>query len=153
MGAIYLPVGSALFVDTSTNDNPTWQKLSEHNRSPIALDINRIEQSQRTSNGTLRKLFISDKKTFNTSWTMLPSYATMTADGGWGARELRTFYMADKGQGTFKLKLSYNGVDVEDPIVVSIQSASFTIIKRNVKAKSTDTAQEFWDVSITLEEV
>jgi hypothetical protein len=153
MSTIYLPVGSALFVDTSTNDTPVWQKLTEHNRSPIALDITRIEQSQRMSNGTLRKIWIADKRTFNTSWTMLPSRSTMTVDGGWGAKDMREFYLGDKGKNSFKLKLSYNGANTEDNIIVSFQSANFTVVKRNVKAKSTDTAQEFWDVTISLEEV
>jgi hypothetical protein len=153
LSTVYLPVGSALFVDTSTTDTPTWQKLTEHNRSPISLDITRIEQNLRTSNGTLRKLFIADKRTFNTSWSILPALSTMTVDGGWGAREMRDFYLGDKGKNSFKLKLSYNGVTTEDNIVVSFQSANFSIVKRNVKAKSTDTPQEFWDVTISLEEV
>lgn len=152
MSTVYLPVGSALFVDTSTNDTPVWQKLTEHNRSQITLDNNRIEKTQRMSNGTLRKLFVADKKTFSTSWTMLPSYSTMTVDGGWGAEDLRSFYYGAKGQQTFKLRISYNGTRTED-FIVSFQTCNFTVVKRNVKAKSSDTPQEFWDVSLAMEQV
>jgi len=36
---------------------------------------------------------------------------------------------------------------------VIFSSCSFDVIKRNVKAFSADAAQEFWDVSISLEQV
>lgn len=148
-----LPVGSALYIDTSTNDTPVWTKLTEHNREPISVGNNRIEKQQRMANGTMRKLFTADKKTLSTSWRMLPSYSTMTLDGGYGAVDLKTFYH-DKGKGSFKLKISYNAVAGRDEIInVVFSECSHTLIKRNVKAKSSDAAQEFWDVSIGLEEV
>lgn len=148
-----LPVGSALYIDTSTNDTPVWTKLTEHNREPISVGNNRIEKQQRMANGTMRKLFTADKKTLSTSWRMLPSYSTMTLDGGYGAVDLKTFYH-DKGKGAFKLKISYNAVAVRDEIITVVFSeCSHTLIKRNVKAKSSDAAQEFWDVNIGLEEV
>ena len=59
---IYLPVGSVLYVDTSSTSTPTWTKLSEHNRAPVGLDNQRFEKTQRMSNGQLRKIFIADKK-------------------------------------------------------------------------------------------
>jgi hypothetical protein len=149
-----LPVGSALYIDTSTTDTPTWVKLSEHNRSPISIDTNRIEKTQRMSGGTLRKVWIADKKTLSTSWSMLPTNDAATVDGGYGAGSLRSFYYGDKGKNTFKVKISYNGVSARDEILLmSFTSCSFTVVKRNVKEKSTDSPQEFWDVSIGLEEV
>jgi hypothetical protein len=36
---------------------------------------------------------------------------------------------------------------------MSFTSCSFTVVKRNVKEKTADSPQEFWDVSIGLEEV
>ena len=151
--AITLPVGSVLYIDTSTNDTPVWTKLSEHNRDSVSLDNNRIEKQQRMANGTLRKIFVADKKTISTSWRMLPSYSTMTVDGGYGAVELKTFYL-NKGTGAFKIKISYNAVSGRDEILtVVFTNCSHTLVKRNVKEKSSDTAQEFWDMSIGLEEV
>jgi hypothetical protein len=47
--------------------------LSDHNRSPIEIANERIEQRQRMANGTMRSFFIADKLTINTSWTLLPS--------------------------------------------------------------------------------
>lgn len=149
MSVLTLPVGSALFIQDA---NGTWQKLTEHNRSPISVDTQRIEQTSRMANGSLRKLFIADKKEVATSWSMVPSYSTMTVDGGWGAEDLKTFYLSAKGQGTFNARIAYNSSRTED-FVASFTSCSFNIIKRNVKANVADTAQLFWDVSISLEEV
>jgi hypothetical protein len=148
-----LPVGSLLFLDTSANDTPVWSKITEHNRAPVSIDTNRIESTQRMSNGSLRKIFIADKKSIGASWSMLPTNDTMTVDGGLGASSLRSFYHG-KGTGTFKVKISYNGVSARDEILtMSFTACSFAVIKRNVKAKTADVAQEFWDVSIILEEV
>jgi len=149
MSVLTLPVGSALFIQDA---NGTWQKLTEHNRSPISVDTQRFEQTSRMANGSLRKLFIADKKQVATSWSMVPSYSTMTVDGGWGAEDLKTFYLSAKGQGTFSVRIAYNSSRTED-FVASFTSCSFNIIKRNVKANVADTAQLFWDVSISLEEV
>jgi len=149
MAALILPVGSALFIQDGAG---TWQKLTEHNRSPIAVDTQRFEQTARMANGSLRKLFIADKKNVSTSWSMLPSYSTMTVDGGWGAEDIKAFYLGPKGQSTFNARIAYNSTRTED-FVASFTSCSFNIIKRNVKGKATDTAQAFWDVTIALEEV
>jgi hypothetical protein len=152
--AVTLPVGSILYFDTGTDAvNPTWTKLTEHNREPVSIDTNRIEKQQRMANGTMRKQFTADKKIISTSWVMLPSYSTMTLDNGYGAVDLKTFYL-NKGTGSFKIKISYNAVAARDEVVtVVFSSCSQTLVKRNVKAKSSDAPQEFWDVSIGLEEV
>jgi hypothetical protein len=151
--ALMLPVGSVLYIDTSTNDTPVWTKLTEHNREPVAIDTNRIEKQQRMANGTMRKQFTADKKIISTSWRMLPSYSTMTLDNGYGAVDLKSFY-SNKGSGAFKIKISYNAVAERDEILtVVFSSCSHTLVKRNVKSKSSDAPQEFWDVSIGLEEV
>lgn len=152
--ALTLPVGSLLFIDTGTDaTTPTWTKLSEHNRQPVSLDTNRIERAERMANGTMRKIFIADKYSIQCSWNTLPSTSTMTVDGGYGAEEIRAFYKA-KGIGSFKLKISYNGVSARDEIItVMFTNCSFSINKRNVKMVSGVDPQEFWDVSLTLEQV
>jgi len=149
MAALTLPVGSALFIQDALG---VWQKLTEHNRSPISVDVQRFEQTSRMANGSLRKLFIADKKNISTSWSMVPSYSTMTVDAGWGAEDIKAFYLSAKGQGTFNVRIAYNSARTED-FAASFTSCSFNMIKRNVKEKAADTAQAFWDVSISLEEV
>jgi hypothetical protein len=149
-----LPVGSILHFDTGTDAaTPTWTKVSEHNRSAINLDLLRIEKTQRMSNGSLRKIWIADKKNINTSWTALPTYTTMTVDGGMGAAGIREFYLG-KGKGEFKVKISYSGDTLRDEIfLASFTSCTFSISKRNVKTSMSASAQEFWDVSLSIEEV
>ena len=221
MPAIYLPVGSLIYLNSTI-------KLSEHNRQPISIQTNRIEKQQRMSNGTLRKFFIADKKSISVSWNMLPSFSTFTADGGYGAMDIKSFYegSASKASGALSGKnlfdvtiryggpsnitnISSNGTTVtytsannfstgniislydNNPSAynlsnVSVASAtssqftvtnaasgafvsggeafktetfsmiftscSFEVVKRNVKEVSTDTAQEFWNVSLSMEE-
>jgi hypothetical protein len=149
MAALILPAGAALFIQDAAD---VWQQLTEHNRSPISVDTERLEKTARMANGSLRKLFIADKKNVSTSWTMVPSYSTMTVDGGWGAENIKDFYLSAKGQGTFNVKIAYNSTRTET-FAASFTSCSFNMIRRNVKENSADTAQAFWDVSIALEEV
>jgi hypothetical protein len=222
MSTIYLPVGSLIYLNSTI-------KLSEHNRQPISIQTNRIEKQQRMSNGTLRKFFIADKKSISISWNMLPSFSTFTADGGYGAVDIKSFYegSASKASGALSGKslfdvtiryggpsnitnISSNGTTVtytsannfstgniislygNNPSVYNLSnvpvasanssqftvtnaasgsfvsggeafktetfsmiftSCSFEVVKRNVKEVSTDTAQEFWNVSLSMEEV
>ena len=96
--SMFLPRGSILLIEakdllaTPAGTVKTWNKLTEHNRSSLELSPERIEKTVRTSNGTLRKNHIADKRKFQLSWDMLPSYRTLTVDGGWGAEDLRSFY-------------------------------------------------------------
>jgi hypothetical protein len=151
------PASGSTFWETNTD--PIWTKLSEHNRQPLSLDHNRIEKSQRMSNGTLRKFFIADKKNFSTSWEMLPSRSTLTVDGGYGAVDLQEFY-SNIGTSTFNIKIVYGQKGVSPSITnreeyynVNFTSCSFSVVKRNVKGKTIDAAQEFWSVSISMEQV
>jgi hypothetical protein len=153
MAAIILPVGSLIFFEKTVGVVTSWQALSEHNRSSATLDTTRIEKSQRMSNGTLRKVFIADKSTLAVSWTDLPSNSLMTVDLQWGAMDIKNFYET-VGQGVVKVKFSPNGVSEREKIMLmSFNSATFTMKKRNVKMNDQIIPQEFWDVSITLEEV
>lgn len=52
--------------------------LSDHNRSPISIETQRIEQKSRMVNGTMRTYHIADKLTISTSWDMLPSRSFST---------------------------------------------------------------------------
>ena len=162
MTAMTLPVGSLIYFDTSTNSTPNWQKLTEHNRAPLSYQSSRIEKTQRMSNGTLRKYFVADKANASVSWSMVPSFSSMTVDGGYGALDIKSFYEGI-GKGSFKVKIVY-GKNQTSPyadriegaagyLIMVFTSANFEVVKRNVKATTSDPAQEFWNVSIALEEV
>jgi hypothetical protein len=158
--SILLPVGSLLYFDTGTDPvNPTWSKITEHNRQPLSITKNRIQKVQRMANGTLRKFFVAEKREFSVSWTMLPTFSNMTVDGGYAKDEIESFYETSKGQGTFKIKIVY-GKEQTSPyaerseiVTVSLSSCSFELLKRNVKARGSDPAQEFWNASLSMEEV
>lgn len=143
-----------------TATDPTWQKITEHNRRPLEIDTNRIENVKRMSNGTLRKYFIADKKSFSVSWDMLPSRSTITVDGGYGAVDIHEYYSSSKGQSTFKVKVVYGQklsgesiVERSDVYTVNFTQCNLTLSNRNVKGATTDPAQEFWSLSIAMEEV
>jgi len=147
MSVMQMPRGSII----SVNYNGAYYKLSEHNRSEFTMGEQRIEKTQRMANGTLRKFFVADKKTFSVSWEMLPSTSALTVDGAWGAEEMRTFYNSSDGRGTFKIKvnLAKNGSDQTssgyEEYTVSFTSASFIVQKRGI--------QPHYSVSLSMEEV
>jgi hypothetical protein len=157
MTTVMMPRGSILQIqgyDSSTNGGDgslKYNKVSEHNRSQFDISTERIEKQQRMSNGTLRKYFVADKKTFTLSWDMLPSYRTLTVDGGWGAEDLRTFYSSAQGQSSFNIRvnLTKDGTSQElanyEQYTVVFSNCNFTVLKRGL--------QPFWNVSMTLVEV
>lgn len=151
--SMILPLGALLYI----YDGSAWHPVSEHNRQPVTIGFNRIEKLQRMSNGSLRKYFIADKKTFNLSWAMLPSYSSMTVDGGYGALDLKSFYESANGKATFKIKIKYHNdahIEGSGEMEVYFTAASFDMLKRNVKSTGLESvSQQFWNVSITLEEV
>jgi len=157
MSTTYMPRGSILLIEakdllaTPAGTTKVWNKVSEHNRSEFSIDVDRIEKSVRTSNGTLRKNHIADKRNFSLSWSMLPSYRSLTVDGAWGAEDLRSFYLSDDGKKEFNIRinLAKSGVDQTssgfEPYTVVITSCNFTVVKRGL--------QPHWNVSLAMSEV
>ena len=155
--SMFLPRGSILYIEakdllaSTPGTTKTWNKVTEHNRSALELSTERIEKVVRTSNGTLRKNHIADKKKFQLSWEMLPSYRTLTVDGGWGAEDLRSFYFGDEGKQSFNIRinLAKTGTDQSssgfESYTVIISSCNFTVVKRGL--------QPHWNVSLSLDEV
>jgi hypothetical protein len=157
MSYVAMPRGSILQIQakdllaTPAGNVLKWNKVTEHNRSEFSFQPNRIEKQVRTANGSLRKFFIADKKSFSLSWSMLPSYRSLTVDGGWGAEDLRTFYNSDAGQSSFliRVNLAKDGTNQElsgyEEYNVVFGSCNFTVLKRGI--------QPHWSVNITLDEV
>ena len=155
--AMILPRGSILSIEaidllaSPPGTTKIWNKVTEHNRSDLGVSIERIEKITRTSNGTLRKNYITDKRRFSASWTMLPSYRTLTVDGAWGAEDLRTFYLSNGGKESFNIRinLAKAGTDQTssgyEEYTVVFGGCNFSVVKRGL--------QPHWTVSIELEEV
>ena len=137
--------------------NLRFRRVTEQNRAPLSLNVERIESGQRMSNGTLRKYFIADKLNLSVSWEMVPSFRNETVDGGWGAEDLKNFYESAAGRGAFSIKLNptvfstdlveqSDGALADDyTYTVMFGSCDFTVVKRGL--------QPFWSVNISLEQV
>ena len=157
MAVVFLPRGSILYIEAKdllaspAGTVKTWNKVTEHNRSALEIGTERIEKIVRTSNGTLRKNHIADKRQFQLSWEMLPAYRTLTVDGAWGAEDLRSFYFGDEGKQSFNIRvnLAKTGSDQSssgyESYTVIISSCNFTVVKRGL--------QPHFNVSLTLDEV
>ena len=155
--------------------------LSDDNRSTIEFRPTRIENRKRMVNGRMRSYHIADKLTISTSWEMLPSrsyylrpdfsqetgkseYANnrsqeYTTDGGAGGVDLVSWYENHKG--SFWVFLAYDKYSVfgdddaayahlgkyNQLIEMFISDFSYSVVKRG------GTTHDFWNISVTLEEV
>lgn len=121
-----------------------WNTLNitDHNRSAVSIDVERIETAKRMANGTMRKYHVADKRTWSCSWEMLPNTNAFTVDKHGGADDLENFY--DTTRGAFTLKLTL-GNGPEETYTVMFKEFSKTLNKRG--------KFDFYDVSVTLEEV
>lgn len=120
------------------NDNP----ITEHNRKPLNIDPERIERKARMVNGRMRKYVVADKKTFSTSWDMLPKGVAFAVDGKWSGDAIEAFYNSTKG--SFELELTNIDGTIET-YTVMFADFSKEIVKRG--------AYDFWNISVTMEEV
>lgn len=126
----YVPTGFEKIQD------PDFLILSDHNRAPIEISAERIEDRKRMINGTMRSYFIANKFNMSTSWSNLPSrssnvasprnfdgrllpinpgsdtpiYPTLyTVDGGAGGSEIVEWY--ENHPGPFWVFLAYDRPD------------------------------------------
>lgn len=140
-------------------------KVSDHNRSPLNEDIERIENKQRMVDGTLRRYSIVKKRTWSCSWDLLPSVnadgGLKTADGGIAGTEMESIaYTVNTPFRLILRKGSARGLalptvlDSELPYsddnfyIVNVMISDFSkeIMKRGPRS-------DLWNVSLTLEEV
>lgn len=179
---IYVPNGYEINADTgSDTDTSTFNQfiiLSDDNRSPIDISPIRIETKKRMVNGRMRSHHIADKLSISVSWDMLPSRSfftnpefnsqgqplysannqKFTTDGGAGGVDLLDWYENHKG--SFWVYLAYDKHSVfknsEEPyghlpqynqlIEMFFSDFKYTVIKRGPD-------YDFWNISLTLEEV
>jgi len=152
--------------------------LSDHNRDPIQFKSQRIEERVRTINGRMRSYHIADKLNISTSWKTLPSRAASTelvidpesgqtligandlaytADGGAGGVDLLNWY--ETHQGSFWVFLAYDKLtnfesdrynklaQYNEIIEVFFDDFQYDVTNRG------RATHDFWDISISLEEV
>lgn len=131
---VYLPKGSIM----KWNDNP----VTEHNRSELSVDVERLGASTRTAHGLLRKWVTADKRTFSCSWEMLPAVTEKTVDGKWGGDAIEDFYNSTPGAFTLTLGLTSG----EETYTVVFSDFSKSVQRRTG-------ASDLVKIDVTLEEV
>jgi hypothetical protein len=178
-----VPNGIEVGADTEETDPNLLDQfiiLSDHNRSDMQFNTQRIEQRQRTINGRMRSYHIADKLSMSVSWNMIPSrgYAGLpgysettglspdirttdeyTADGGAGGGELLDWY--ENHQGPFWMYLAYDkyknleGQNYQYNALNrynQIIQVYFADFSYSV-VKRGATNHDLWNISVTLEEV
>lgn len=149
--------------------------LSDHNRSEISIDKERIENRKRMINGTMRSYHIADKRKFSWSWDLLPSRAfsnspVFSASGiltnniedyvvdlAAGGVDLLDWY--ENHQGPFYMLLAYDKyneftsspyshlTEYNEVVRVFFSDFNSSVVKRG------GTNHDLWDISVSLEEV
>lgn len=175
----YVPNGYEIGADPEGIEDPSladqFLLITDDNRQPIQFKNERIEKRERMINGRMRSYHISDKLTLSTSWTLIPSRShddvptfdtisglspkkSYTTDGGAGGADMLEWYDAHKG--SFWVFLAYDRKGIfkgtEAPydhlrqynqlIEMFITDFSYSVEKRGTKF-------DYWNVSVTLEEV
>lgn len=115
--------------------------ITDHNRSPLSISVERIEKKSRMAGGSMRKYVVADKHTFSCSWEMLPKKSTQTVDGFWGGEAIENFYNLEAG--SFVLEVT-DGDGTIDTYTVMFSDFTKQIVKRG--------SVDFWQVSVTMEE-
>lgn len=115
---------------------------SDHSRSELSVSTERIGHSERMANGRLRKYHIADKRTWSTSWDMLPAPSNMTADGKAGGKEIEKFFMDIKGE--FTMRIINKDSNLNEEVRVVFKDFSKSIVKRG--------AYDMWNLNVSLEE-
>jgi len=143
----------------SSDGGTTWNMITDHNRQPLAISVERLETKNRMADGTMRRYTVAKKRTFSVSWSDLPAKrnsvysgktAVTTVDGGWAGEDIESFHNTTDGAFLIKLR---KGVDEAkaandgtlEVVNVMISDFSKEISKRGVV--------DLWNLDISLEEV
>lgn len=144
------------------NDN----KVTDHGRGSLNMSTERIGKDQRMADGTLRRQFVKNKRTWSISWENIPSTNSVstgykTADGGWAGESIESFYQNTPGR--FRLVLKRGSAkDLAVPAGATTLGAPFedanfygvdVMITEFSKEVTKRGKVDFWSISITLEEV
>lgn len=116
--------------------------LSDHNRSPLAEEYERIENTRRTARGKRRRYFIADKRTFTLSWNTLPETNVNTVDENAGASQLIQMYESETGVVTLRIYEQGTGVRTAQCHITGFSSE--LVYRYN---------DFYYDISVTFEEI
>ena len=184
---LYVPtgfeVGAELLGEVPQNLVDQFLILSDHNRGEMQFNTTRIEQRQRTINGSMRSYHIADKLNISVSWTNLPSRShsgdpafntsgvtdltgpshEFTSDGGAGGSELLDWY--DNHKGSFFMFLAYDKYSnfLVDGAITNASYQNLGKYNQVIQVFISDFSysvvkrggnnHDLWNVSVTMEEV
>jgi hypothetical protein len=179
INGLYIPYGLEVGADASNEPDADlvdqFLMLTDDNRSPLDFSDERIEKRERMINGRMRSYHTADKMKLSTSWSLIPSRShadvpafdpatglspikSYTTDGGAGGADMLEWYDGHKGsfwvflaydrKGIFKgTEAPYDHLQQYNQLVeMFISSFSYSVEKRGTKF-------DYWNVSVTLEEV
>lgn len=129
-------------------DGFSWVKISDHNRSPLSVDIERIENKKRMADGTLRRYVVSKKRSFSCSWDNLPSKKVQLLANGEAGEWMEEFH--NTHDGAFMIRLR-EGSDINSEIGIEEVEVMISDFSKEVLKRGPNT--DLWSLSITLEEV
>ncbi|MCA1799851.1 MAG: hypothetical protein LC650_00970 [Actinobacteria bacterium] len=124
---------------------------SDHNRSPLDVSYDRIEDTVRTQRGSLRRYYTADKRSISCSWSKLPENDSHTVDGGMGAEELEAFYLANTG--AFDVIVTYDMEVVGSDVLPVTETLTMVIDDFSKTLESRRGDVNLYSVSISLQEV
>jgi hypothetical protein len=178
LNGLYIPQGYEVGADVEGVDPKLLNQfllITDDNRAPLNFSEERIERRERMINGRMRSYHIADKISLSTNWNFipsrshddLPSFSTTTGlspnksyttDGGAGGADMLEWYNSHKGsfwvfltydnKGAFKSTAEpYDHLAQYNQVVeMFISDFSYSVEKRGTKF-------DFWNVSVSLEEV
>lgn len=142
-----------------STDGTTWNKISDHNRSPLDISFERLERKNRMVGGTLRRYSVAKKRTLTCSWENFPSKRNSTREGktglttvddGWAGDDIENFYNTVDGRFWVKLrKGTDDGKAATDGTIETIQ-VMFTDFSKSVTKRG---VVDLWSLDVSLEEV
>ena len=179
LNGLYIPQGYEVGAASVEGAGPEllnqFLLITDDNRLPLSFSEERIERRERMINGRMRSYHIADKITLTTAWNLIPSRShddiptfntatgislnkSYTTDGGAGGADMLEWYNSHKGsfwvflaydnKGAFKTTAEpYDHLAQYNQVVeMFISDFSYSVEKRGTKF-------DFWNVSISLEEV
>lgn len=136
-----------------------WNRITDHNRDPLGVTVERIERAGRTVGGTMRRYHVANKRSFALSWSSLPSKngsvhngrtGIGTVDGGWAGEDIENFH--NNNHGAFWMKLR-KGTDDSKAITdgtLEVVRVMITDFAKDIEKRG---IIDFWSLNMTLEEV
>lgn len=140
-------------------------KITDHGRASLNMKSERIGTDKRMADGTLRRFHIGLKRSWDVSWDNLPSTNTVTlgyktADGGWSGEQIETFYRTTPGKFRMVLRRG-SALNLSNPnpaeSALPYEDQNFYVCNVMITDFSKEVIRrgtvDFWNVSVTLEEV